>query len=168
MKRIIMVITALIVFLQVSVMLYGAIPASERAALIAFYNATNGDDWTRNANWKGNNNEADGFSAIGTEETWYGLTVTNDHVTRIEMTGNRLTRSIPVELGNLGNLDSLYLGRNQLSGSIPAELGNLSELKRLYLYSNQLSGSIPGELGNLSNLYSLELYLLSTNYCWTL
>ena len=64
---------------------------------------------------------------------------------------------IPAELGNLSNLQVLYLLGNQLSGPIPAELGNLSNLQVLYLLGNQLSGPIPAELGNLSNLQLLYL-----------
>ena len=77
---------------------------------------------------------------------------------RLYLYGNQLEGSIPAELGNLSNLTWLYLQGNQLEGSIPAELGNLSNLTHLYLYSNQLEGSIPAELGNLSNLTHLYLY----------
>jgi len=40
-----------------------AIPQSERDALIALYNSTNGDSWTTKTNWK----SAGIFSAAGTE-----------------------------------------------------------------------------------------------------
>ncbi|MCP4147242.1 MAG: hypothetical protein GY757_05780, partial [bacterium] len=158
MKRIIIVTVAFIVFLQVSSILYGAIPASERAALIALYNATDGDNWRSNTNWKSNNNEADGFAAFGTEGTWYGITVSDDHVIRISLNNNLLTGHLPAELGNLSNLENLNLRSDFLSGSIPPELGNLSNLAELSLYSSQLSGSIPPELGNLSSLAELSLY----------
>src|SRR5215469_11764809 len=46
-----------------------AIPDTERAALIDFYNSTNGDSWYRNNNWKTGGN----FSTVGTECTWYGV-----------------------------------------------------------------------------------------------
>ena len=65
---------------------------------------------------------------------------------------NQLSGEIPTELGNLSNLETLDLGGNQLSGEIPTDLGNLSNLKELWLGTNQLSGEIPTELGNLSNL----------------
>jgi hypothetical protein len=140
--------------------LKAAIPASERAALIALYNSTIGDNWDDNSGWKGNKDESDGFSQIGSEGTWYGITVSDDHVIVIDLHDNQLSGSIPPKLVNLSNLEVLSLGENRLSGSILAELGNLGELKELYLHDNQLSGSIPQELGNLSNLEKLGL---STN-----
>jgi Leucine-rich repeat (LRR) protein len=136
---------------------YGAIPSEERAALIALYESTNGDGWTNKNNWKGNQNEPDGFSKIGSEGTWYGIAVVSDHVTSVDLNNNNLAGTIPVELGNLPNLSQLYLYFNRLSGAIPAELGNFKNLKRLYLFNNQLTGSIPPELGNLSNLIGLSL-----------
>ena len=72
--------------------------------------------------------------------------------------GNQLSGSIPAQLGDLTNLESLYLYGNQLSGSIPIQLGNLTNLTRLYLYGNRLSGSIPAQLGNLTNLGYLYLH----------
>ena len=69
-----------------------------------------------------------------------------------------MTGEIPAELGDLSNLEYLYLFNNQLTGEIPAELGNLTNLTHLYLYDNQLTGAIPAELGNLTNLEVLSLY----------
>ncbi len=68
-----------------------------------------------------------------------------------------MTGSIPPELGNLTNLQTLFLSTNELTGSIPSELGNLAKLEHLNLFQNQLTGSIPPELGNLANLQELEL-----------
>ena len=49
------------------------------------------------------------------------------------------------------------VGYNQLTGGIPAELGNLANLQHLYLSGNELTGAIPAELGNLANLQRLSL-----------
>jgi hypothetical protein len=152
----------LFVFLSVFPgMVQGAISPQERAALIALYNATNGDSWNNNSSWKGINPEPDGFSQIGTEGTWYGITVQNNQVTKIILLYNNLVGSIPPELGNLTGLDNLYLKNNQLSGTIPVELGNLNSLKNLYLNANQFSGTIPAELGNLTQL---KILYLNDNY----
>ncbi|MCP5050315.1 MAG: hypothetical protein GY940_24320, partial [bacterium] len=135
-----------------------AIPAIEREALIALYNATEGDNWNNNSGWKDGTLEADGFGPIGSEGDWDRIKVSGDHVSVIELEDNRLIGSIPLELGNLSKLKSLYLYSNWLSGSIPSELSNLTGLQNLSLSRNQLSGSIPSGLGNLSNLQGLHLY----------
>ncbi len=57
-----------------STLSYGAIPVSEKNALIALYNSTNGPGWTDSTNWNG---------ASGTEGTWYGVTVFADQVVGI-------------------------------------------------------------------------------------
>ena len=47
----------------------------------------------------------------------------------------------------------LYLDSNRLTGSIPPELGNLSPLlEEIYLNCNLLSGDLPQTLTNLTNL----------------
>ena len=64
---------------------------------------------------------------------------------------------MPAELGNLANLEYLYLHTNQLSGEIPPELGDLASLTWLDLHTNQLSGEIPPALGDLASLTWLGL-----------
>ena len=74
------------------------------------------------------------------------------------MDENQLSGSIPSQLGNLGNLESLSLYSNQLTGSIPTTLGNLTKLEWLNLSENKLNGVIPSQLGTLSGLQALVLY----------
>ena len=149
-------IVLVFVFLQFFGFAHGAIPAIERAALIALYNSTNGDSWRYNSGWKMPPLHIDGFAMPGTESSWKGVRVEVHHVTNIRMSGNKLSGSIPSQLGNLSNLTLLDLSMNRLSGSIPSELGNLSKLEHLWLDNNTLIGSIPSELGNLSNLTSIS------------
>jgi Leucine-rich repeat (LRR) protein len=155
MKRIFLFLFMFIVLLFIS--MEGAIPAEERAALIALYNATDGDNWYDNSGWKTPPLDTDGFAMPGTEKNWYGITVKEDHVTEISLFSLNLNGTIPPELGNLSSLEYLNLNSNQLSGSIPMELLGLSHLERFDLAFNQLSGSIPSELENLSNLHFLLL-----------
>ena len=122
--------------------------STDKAALVALYNATGGPNWGNNRNW---------LSDRPTGE-WSGVSTDGDgRVTELRLAGNQLSGSIPSELGNLANLQTLLLDGNQLSGSIPSELGNLANLEWLWLDGNQLSGSIPSELGNLPNLEWLWL-----------
>jgi hypothetical protein len=124
------------------------IPQSECEALVAFYISTGGDDWSHNTGWLQTN----------TLCTWYGLTCSEGHVTRLALDWNHLQGTIPSEIGNLPQLRELRLSGNWLSASIPATLGNLANLQGLYLYYNQLTSPIPRELGNLVNLNYLMLF----------
>ncbi|WP_392481587.1 COR domain-containing protein [Nostoc sp. C110] len=72
----------------------------------------------------------------------------------LDLWGNQLS-SLPPEIGQLTNLQTLDLWGNQLS-SLPPEIGQLTNLQSLYLYSNQLS-SLPTEIGQLTNLQTLDL-----------
>ena len=124
-------------------------PPPDRAVLVAFYNATDGANWTNNTNWLSNE----------TLSEWYGVTTdANGRVTSLNLQQNGLSGEIPAELGSLTSLQSLSLWGNALSGEIPAELGSLTNLQFLYLHRNNLSGEIPTELGNLANLQWLSLY----------
>ena len=75
----------------------------------------------------------------------------------MSLNSNQLTGDIPAELGNLANLQGLFLSDNQLSGAIPAELGNLANIETLWLSYNELTGAIPAELDNLANIVILDL-----------
>ena len=123
--------------------------SNEREALIALYQATNGDQWKYKTNW----------CTDEPLDTWYGVTTDEEgHVNTLTLPYNNLNGEIPAEIGNLTKLTSFYLHFNQLSGEIPTEIGNLTNLTDLTLFSNQLSGEIPAEIGNLTNLTSLPLY----------
>lgn len=132
------------------------IPTSERDALIALYNSTGGDSWTDNTNWK----DAGNFAAAGTEGTWFGVTVVDDHVVSVSLPFNNLTGTIPSNIEDLTDLEFLALYENNLSGSLPSTIGNLSALTHLVLNDNALSGSLPASFSSLSSLQSL---ILSSN-----
>ena len=130
---------------------------TDREALIAFYNATDGPNWTSNDNWLSD-------EPLG---EWYGVaTYPADsgeyrhivgRVADLDLPNNGLSGAVPSELGQLSYLSLLILNGNELSGAIPAELGQLSYLNYLDLSANELSGEIPTELGLLSNLWWLLL-----------
>jgi Leucine-rich repeat (LRR) protein len=153
-KVILSILVTLIVFPK---LIQGAIPASERAALIALYNSTNGDAWSDHNGWKTPPLHTDGFAMPGTEDRWEGVTISENHVVALQLSQNQLMGSIPTELCNLGNLYNLDLHKNFLSGPIPSQLGNLRGMKWLDLSNNQLSGCIPPQLGNLNILLQLDL-----------
>ncbi|PRP87965.1 putative leucine-rich repeat receptor-like protein kinase [Planoprotostelium fungivorum] len=69
-----------------------------------------------------------------------------------------LTGTIPTSIGQLVNIQSLYLDSNQLSGSIPDTIGSLISLHWLDLSDNLLTGSIPPSIGGLFSLTGLSLH----------
>ncbi len=79
------------------------------------------------------------------------------HLRLLNVNGNALTGSVPPELGGLTHLERLWLNDNDLTGPIPPELGKLINLRYLWLARNNLSGPIPPDLGKLTRLVSLEL-----------
>ena len=119
---------------------------SDRAALVALYNAMNGPNWKVKNNW---------LSDAPVDE-WHGVGTDGDNrITRLFLADTKLSGEIPREIGQLSKLEVLFLS-GDLRGEIPPEFGNLSELKFLTLLGG-LRGVIPPALGNLSSLKSLDL-----------
>ena len=82
----------------------------ERSALVALYIATDGPNWNDNTNWL----------TDAPLRNRHGVTIGADsRVTYLILPRNRLTGEIPLELGNLTNLDSLTLAGNRLDGGCP-------------------------------------------------
>ena len=123
-------------------------PAAGRAALVAFYNATGGANWTRSTNWDSTAPVAD----------WYGVSIDDSgSVTALYFYNNNLSGSIPARVGDLMSLTSLDLNLNELSGPIPARVWDLRGLTRLHLGNNALSGSLPAAIANLASLTYLHV-----------
>jgi len=117
-------------------------------ALVALYTSTNGDNWTDNTNWLTDQDVSD----------WYGITVSNNRVTHLELNLNNLLGTIPHELENLTGLTVLNLERNEISGDFPTEVLNLTDLTELILRNNNFTGSIPDNIDTLANLTTLYLF----------
>ena len=123
-------------------------------ALMAFYNATDGENWYNNTNWGSN----EPF------EEWYGINTISYggyDIRSISLSENNLRGSISEDmipfLASLKDLEGLFLDSNNLEGDI-SFIGNLStSLEMIDLQQNKFSGTIPTEIGNLINLWSLNL-----------
>ena len=135
------------------------ISPSERDALIAIYNNTNGDNWIDNSNWRKPGDPTQ-FNDPGTEHTWIGVTCTPDHthVIKINLASNSLYGAIP-DLSALTQLTKLNLEDNQLIGTLPATLNNLANLQVLDVGTNSISSPLP----DISSLSSLTHFDLSSN-----
>ncbi len=68
-----------------------------------------------------------------------------------------ITGTIPVWIGDLTNLEWLYLDRNKLMGPIPDVIENLTNLNLLGLGGNKIIGPTPVSIGGLTYLHVLFL-----------
>lgn len=130
---------------------------SDREALIAFYNALDGDNWTNNTNWCSDKPLSE----------WFGVSVNSmGRVEGINLYGNRLKGEFPPELTAMDQLQYLSLGYTNLYedyesmeiyGSLPEDIGNLTNLRYLSISPSMLTGSFPESMRKLTSLQSLYI-----------
>jgi hypothetical protein len=121
-------------------------------ALVDFYYATNGPNWTNNTNW-----------LTGPVKTWFGvhkagLPWDTTRVSGIQLPNNNLSGYIPSSIGNLTWLGALFLENNNLSGPIPETIGRCIRLTQFQLSNNLLSGYLTDSIGNCPYLIGLYIY----------
>ncbi|XLR70401.1 hypothetical protein S83_021073 [Arachis hypogaea] len=78
-------------------------------------------------------------------------------VKNIDLSSNKLSGEIPMEITNLTGLIYLNLSKNELSGHIPQSIGNMESLESIDFSGNQLTGEIPQSITNLNFLNKLDL-----------
>ena len=112
-----------------------SVSPTERAALAALYQATQGMDWAAgDKHWLSEQSL----------DNWFGVTTNAlGQVTRLELSGAGLRGQLPTDLGQLTALEYLDLSANRLHGPVPAGLGHLSHLRELYLAGNAWTGCLP-------------------------
>ena len=113
----------------------------EREALIAFYKATGGDNWTNNTNW---------CSDMPVSE-WYGVDTDykTGRITRINLEGNNLNGEIKEELKSLSELIQLNIRDNKIK---KLDINYLTKLRELNCTINQLTELDVSKLVSLINL----------------
>ena len=123
--------------------------ATDKAALVALYNATDGTNWTTNTNW----------TSTEALSSWHGVTTNSDgRVTAVALNDNGLDGTLPTALGDLSELEQLDLQDNALSGALPSELADLTNLTSLLLSeSRALTGALPDGLRELSDLATVNI-----------
>ena len=105
----------------------GGSPDTERTALIALYDATDGADWKINDGWLGD----------GALDKWLRVTTDeNGQVTGLDLGSNQLSGEIPDELGNLTRLEVLYISDNNLTGVLPQNLTEIAGLESFHFHNN--------------------------------
>ncbi len=133
---------------------------SDRAALVAFYHATDGDNWANNEGWL----------TDAPLNDWYGVNAfSQERVNTIRLIDNGLNGHLPPELGDLVWLSTIELGSynwrcrgnsctpssptgNRLTGPIPEEWRKLTWLSVIDLTANPVTGEIPAWLGEFPNM----------------
>ncbi|KHG11139.1 brassinosteroid insensitive 1 -like protein [Gossypium arboreum] len=78
-------------------------------------------------------------------------------VRSIDLSNNKLSGEIPVEVTSLFELQALNLSHNLFSGTIPDRIGELRSLESVDFSVNKLSGSIPESMSYLTFLSHLNL-----------
>lgn len=146
-----------------------AIPDSERQALIAIYEATDGGAWAINTNWCTTSPcpiESPTFAPPGSEcymgtpgGGWFGVVCNHDktHVIGLNLSANNLTGSLP-PIAALTAMQDFLVSNNELGGTLP-ELGALTSLRSFGAAANHIGGSIP----SLAGLASLQSFLVGDN-----
>ena len=127
-----------------------AVPASERQALLALFEATSGWQWTERAGWRG---------PAGSECQWKGVHCDEQqrHVVGLRLSNNQLRGRLPY-LGALRQLRELTVSLNHLHGSLPS-LRGLTQLRVLKANNNLLDGPVPA----LDATPRLERLVLANN-----
>ncbi len=89
---------------------------SDRAGLIALFEATSGGDWTRSEGWLGD----------GALTEWYGVAADSlGHVRTLALARNGLAGRVPSALAQLAQLKTLRIEDNALEGRLPMRLAKL-------------------------------------------
>ncbi|WP_132011654.1 hypothetical protein [Flavobacterium sp. 90] len=123
---------------------------SEKEALKALYDSTNGSKWTNKTGWDFSTPVTSWNNT--TKTGWFGITVTNGQITSLNLGTNNLNGFIPPEIGQLKYLKFLSIRDNKLSGTIPEEIGKLIDVEILALDANKLSGNLPKGIYDLKSL----------------
>lgn len=119
------------------------IRVQERESLIAFYKATNGDNWKNSTNWCSDKPISE----------WYGVyTNDNGRIEHLDLSSNNLSGVLPDEIGNLQELTAFSVEWNNLSGTIPTSIERLDKLQIFRISCNNIEGPIPEGIWRLTEL----------------
>lgn len=138
---------------------FAQVPAAERSALLNFYSALGGSDWTNKSGWNG---------AAGTECAWFGVTCNaTPRVIRLEFGDNRLGGTLPdltafqaLRILDVGLSIRPLSGDPLVSGTMP-DLSAFPDLQFFDSSYQQLSGPLPS-FADLTELVTFSVY--ANNY----
>ena len=144
MKRFLPYLSCLLISCHFS---FSQVITQDSLALVDFYNATDGDNWTDTTGW-----------LRGPVSTWHGVLTNSGRVIRLVLPNNNLTGTLPESLGDLTSLGRIQLDTNAITGNIPESIGNITGLNYLELNDNSLTGAIPESIAELTSMLYLDLY----------
>jgi Leucine-rich repeat (LRR) protein len=75
------------------------------------------------------------------------------HVGDLDLSYNRFTSRLPIEVGNMRETHTLNLSNNRFSGQVPHELGLLHHARRVDISGNRFRGKLPQGLSTLGKNY---------------
>jgi len=154
-KALYLTISVFVLTLTSAEKLFAQINQQDSVALIEFYNNTNINNLWR---YK--------WNTAMPVRTWYGITVENNRVTKIQLRNNILFGSIPASIEKLTMLRELNLSNNWITDTLPASIGNLEFLETFVVggtpngdkYVTYLEGKLPATIGKLTNLKTLIIH----------
>ena len=161
--------------LAITVSASAAIPTSEREALVALYQSTNGNAWTDKTNWLGA--AGDGMHVVRrqlrrarahVEHTRRSIDNLDGTLSvrsaqahrdplRCSCPTNNLRGSLPSQFSELSQIEGIFFPSHPLTGTLPGSWGALEKLREIGLDGNELTGALPVQLGDMSALEKLTL-----------
>jgi len=122
---------------------------SQRYVAATLYYSMGGAKWITSTNFLTEMDECE----------WYGFSCTDGKISYMDLDDNKLSGSIPSQIGHLQMLTGISLDGtlNELSGTIPDSIGLLENLEVIDLDFNNLTGSIPESIYDLPTLKVLDL-----------
>lgn len=141
-----------------------ALNEQDSLALVAYYEATNGDQWVDNSGWL---TDDPVWSWVGIEEV---ANVAGDgepadwRVTVIDMPRNNMTvpGPLPADLADLEYLEDFKADVNLHIGGLPPELANLDRLQFLLVRTNLFTGEVDWD--TFSQMQSMQQFRIRQNY----
>lgn len=146
---------------------------TDSLALVALYNATDGENWTTRWNLK---RPMKNWPQVLVEEVDGEMRVTKvmpqgfglkgtipedikymDKLRYFSVEDNKVSGTFPEFFCDMKQLELLNLAKNNFNGEIPATLFDLPKLIYLILKGNRFSGKLPENIGNCKSLQTMEI-----------
>ena len=126
-----------------------------RKALIEFYNAMDGPNWTHQENWCSDKPIWEWYGVNGCDENNIGENY--PWVDRLWLASNNLSGKLPENMDRMGPAGSFGFPSNNIEGGLPESISNIYSLSTLYCFNNQLTGSIPAGIAKLPHFTTFSM-----------